>query len=78
MKKFHCSLVWGQMKATYPNLSTLLVKIYRAPSSTGGIERNHKVGKRVLTQCRTRMNELNYQRQVAVAHNSHQIRRPNQ
>ena len=69
-----CSLD-GQMKGIYPNLSEVLVKFYRAPSSTSGVERNHKVGNRVLTQTRTRLTVLSVQKQVAIQHNNTQVKR---
>ena len=75
MKNFPCNLVWGQMKGIYPNLSEVLVKVYRAPSSTSGVERNHKVGNRVLTQTRTRLTFLSVQKQLAIQHNNTQVKR---
>jgi hypothetical protein len=43
---FHPCLVWGQ-ESNYPSLAKVLVKIYSAPGSTAGVERQHKVGKQV-------------------------------
>lgn len=63
------------MSGFYPKLSVVLIEIYRAPSSNGGVERNHKVGKRVMSQLRCRMNETNVQKQVSIAHNNTQINR---
>ena len=64
----------GRYQRIYDQLSELLVKFYRAPASTSRIERNHKVGKRVLSQTRTRMAELSRQNQVAIANNNFQHR----
>ena len=75
MKNFPCNLVWGQMKGICPNLSEVLVKVYRAPSSTNGVERNHKAGNRVLTNTRTRLASLSVQKQVAIHQNSTQVKR---
>lgn len=76
MKKWQCILVWGQMKPKYPQLSGLLIKVYRSPASTSGVERNHKFGKRFLIQTRARLAEIIFQEQVAITHNNVQLRRP--
>ncbi|KAG2786033.1 hypothetical protein PC129_g10805 [Phytophthora cactorum] len=57
---------WSQ----FPTLADLFVKVYTAPGSTAGVERQHKVAKRVHTAVRNRTGGGKVHEQVAVAHNS--------
>lgn len=74
-KDYFPQMAWGQMKGPYPNLSELLVDIFKALGSTGGVGRNQKVGKRVLSQKRCRSNDISYQKQVSISHNNVQLER---
>lgn len=74
-KEYHARLVWGQATGLYPNLSPILVMLYKSPGSTAGIERNHKIGNLVLNQRRCRLLEMNAQRKVFVTHNFGQLDR---
>lgn len=53
LKQFQCSLVRGQPNATYPLLSNLNVKIYRAPASIGGIEQKRSRKEIFITMMHT-------------------------
>ncbi|KAI0558418.1 Ribonuclease H-like protein [Gracilaria domingensis] len=75
LKPFHPTLVWAQLRAEYQKLGTLLVDVFRSPASTAGVERNHKVGKRVLSQRRCRLGDPTIERQVGIAHNMFQLRK---
>ncbi|KAG3008259.1 hypothetical protein PC120_g16343 [Phytophthora cactorum] len=46
------------------------MKVYSAPASTAGVERNHKVAKRIHSASRNRTSRGKVEEQVAVAHNS--------
>ncbi|KAI0560775.1 hypothetical protein FGB62_100g17 [Gracilaria domingensis] len=75
LKNVQPRYVWGQMREKFAHLSSALDQVYRAPASTSAVERHHKVSKRILTQLRCRLHDLNLERQVAVAHNSAVLRR---
>lgn len=62
-------MVWGQVQSDYPTMSRALYNVFRAPASTAGVERNHKVNKRVLNPTRCRLSEDRVEKQVSVAHN---------
>lgn len=68
-------LIWGQVQAAYPHLSKILYNVLRAPASTAGVERNHKVNKRVLSSLRCRLGDSKVEKQVTVAHNDCQLTR---
>lgn len=51
-------LAWGQFSALFPFVSKGLIEVYLAPGSTAGIERNYKIGKKVLSQRRCRLIDL--------------------
>lgn len=67
--EFHPRLIWGQVSGTYPLLSSALIKVFTAPGSTSGVERQHKIGKRVHNATRSRSGNGKVERQVAVGHN---------
>jgi hypothetical protein len=67
--KFRPKRLWSQGQATFPVLAERLMKVYSVPSSTAGVERNHKVAKRIHTAARNRMSSGKVEQQVAVAHN---------
>ena len=75
LTKWHPSLVWGQVEPYYPTLSRVLYNVFRAPASTSGVERNHKVNKRVMSSLRCRLGEGRVEKQVSVTHNSGQLKR---
>lgn len=75
LKEWQPNLIWVQVASNYPALSAVLCEVYRAPASTAGVERNHKVMKRVLTKTRCRTGDNKVERQVFIAHNSAQIKR---
>lgn len=75
LKEWNASLIWGQVQAQYPCLSKVLYNVYRAPASTAGVERNHKVNKRVLNNLRCRLSDDRVEKQVSVAHNKSQLDR---
>lgn len=59
----------------YKLLSKVLVKVFSAPSSTSGVERNHTTGKSVMYQLRRRLNDFSLQKQVNVAFNGNRLKR---
>lgn len=63
------------MKDVYLCLSATLYEVYRPPLSSSGIERNHKVDKRVQTARRGSLVEGKVEKQVAVAHKKCQLGR---
>lgn len=67
--KFRPRQLWTQGQAKFPVLSALLMKVYSVPASTAGVERQHKVAKRIHTAARNRMSTGNVEQQVAIAHN---------
>lgn len=69
LKKWQPRLLWGQLRQAYPTLSVVLDDMYRCAASTAGIERHHKVGKRVLNSGRERMGAGKVEKQVAISHN---------
>ncbi|KAI0561490.1 hypothetical protein FGB62_80g00 [Gracilaria domingensis] len=75
LKNIQPRYVSGQMKEKFAHLSPALDQVYIAPASTSAVERHHEVSKRILTQLRCRLHDLNLERQVAVAHNSADLRR---
>lgn len=75
LKSWHPRLYWGQLKSEYPTLGPLLSNLYRAPASTSGVERNHKVNKRVMSTLRCRLSDKKVEKQVSVCHNSSQLTR---
>jgi len=72
---YHARLLWGHCGGKYPHLAAALIKVYTGPASTAGVERQHKVGKRVHTARRNRTGGGKVERQVAVAHNTATARR---
>ena len=60
---------WGQVKGEYKHLAPLMIQVYKAPASTAGVERQHKVGKRVHTSSRNRSGDGKVERQTAIVHN---------
>lgn len=75
LKEWHPRLLWGQAQLQYPALTKVLCEVYKAPASSAGIERNHKVNKRVHNSRRGRLGDGKVERQVAVAHNTSQLAR---
>ncbi|KAI0557485.1 Ribonuclease H-like protein [Gracilaria domingensis] len=75
LKHFQPRFIWGQLRGKFPHLALALDEVYRSPASTAGIERNHKITKRVLSERRCRLGELTMEKQVAVAHNASICRR---
>ncbi|KAI0563546.1 hypothetical protein FGB62_37g06 [Gracilaria domingensis] len=69
LKEWHPCLVWGQLRDSLPDLANALVKVYKSPASSAGVERNHKIAKRIFTSRRGRTGELKIENQVAVSHN---------
>lgn len=57
LKDWKMSLVWGQVSSQNSSLSHTLYNVHRAPPSTAGVERNHKINKRVLGSIRCRLND---------------------
>ncbi|PXF49971.1 hypothetical protein BWQ96_00131 [Gracilariopsis chorda] len=49
LKEFEPRYIWGQIQEKLPHLAAALEKVYRALASTVAVERNHKIGKRVLS-----------------------------
>jgi hypothetical protein len=72
---YHPRLIWSQAPTLYSTLAPFLIKIYTGPASSAGVERHHKVGKRVHTQRRNRTGGGKVERQVAIAHNTATITR---
>jgi hypothetical protein len=68
-------MIWSQLRGQYPTLASVLVKVYIAPGSASGVERQHKVGKRVHTARRNRTGSGKVERQVAIAHNASTAKR---
>jgi hypothetical protein len=62
--------IWGQLKNRYTKLAPVMIKVYSGPGSTAGVERQHKVGKRVHSSRRNRSGVGKVERQVAVTHNA--------
>ena len=75
LKEWQPRLIWGQLQSVYPSLSKVLFHVYRSPASTAGVERNHKMNKRVHSKIRCRIAETKVEKQVSVAHNSSQFLR---
>jgi dynactin complex subunit len=70
MLNAHPRKVWTQAKGRYPALADQLLKVYCAPASTAGVERNHKVMHRVKCKARSRLGDTKVERQVAARLNS--------
>ncbi|KAI9982158.1 hypothetical protein PInf_008049 [Phytophthora infestans] len=62
--------IWTQGRSKFPVLAELLVKVYTSPASTAGVERQHKVGKRIHSSARNRLGAGLVEEQDAVAHNA--------
>jgi len=69
LKDFAPQLIWSQSVGTYPVLASIMVDLYVAPTSTAGVERNHKYGKMVQTCRRGRLGDGKMEKQVCVAYN---------
>lgn len=48
-------LVWSMVQESYPKLYEVIKHVFRAPGSSAGVERNHKVSKRVHRRERNRL-----------------------
>lgn len=68
--------LWSQLQTRYRLLSLELMEVFKAPAGTSGVERNQKVGSSVLLQRRCRVSEGLHKRQVVIAHNGCQLKRP--
>ncbi|PXF43656.1 hypothetical protein BWQ96_06561 [Gracilariopsis chorda] len=75
LKQFQPRYIWVQIRERLPHLAAASEKAYRALASTAAVERNHIIGKRVLSAKRCRKSDLLLERQVAVAQNSLVLRR---
>ncbi|KAI0566438.1 hypothetical protein FGB62_8g20 [Gracilaria domingensis] len=75
LKRYHPSPIWGQLRCEYQGLRNVLVDVFQALASPAGVERNHKVGKRVLSNRCCRMGEASVECQVSISHNMIQLRR---
>ncbi|GMF31545.1 unnamed protein product [Phytophthora fragariaefolia] len=62
--------IWTQGQGKFPTLSSILVKVYTAPGSTAGVERHHKVARRVHSAARNRIGAGKEEKQVSVVHNA--------
>jgi hypothetical protein len=63
-------LIWSQAQSRFPTLSGLLMKVYASPASSAGVERQHKVAKRIHTPTRNRLGPGKVEAQTAIAHNA--------
>lgn len=75
LSKWHPRLIWGQAQHLYPSLSRVLCNVFRAPASIVRIRRNRSTGKRFYSSEWAHMREQKVERQLAIAHNSQQLRR---
>lgn len=50
-----------------------LVQVLKSSSSSSGVEGNHKITKKVLYQRRGRLGDNKIERQISIAHNTHQF-----
>lgn len=75
LNTFRPQLIWGQMEGKFKLLSKVLVRVFSAPSSTAGVERNHKVGKAVMTQLRCTLKDFSFMKHVSVSFNGNQLKR---
>lgn len=76
LQDWHPRLLWGQADAQFAELARTMVEIFQAPASAAGIERNHKMNKQVHTALRSRLGNGKVEKQVAIAHNEQQHKRP--
>ncbi|KAI0557964.1 hypothetical protein FGB62_247g00 [Gracilaria domingensis] len=74
-KRYHPRLVWAQLQKEHPKLSMKMMQLFRSPASTAGVERNHKIGKSVMSQRRCRMLDASVARQVAITNNMFHLRK---
>lgn len=75
MKHFYSYILWGQLKGVYSKISEDMIENYWEPRSTSAVERNQKIGKKVLSQTRCHLYDLQYEKQDSIMHNSIHIRR---
>ncbi|KAE9220734.1 hypothetical protein PF004_g13241 [Phytophthora fragariae] len=68
--KFWSEKLWSQGQGDFPLLGKLMMKVFSAPASTAGVERHHKVAKRIHSAPRNRMTSGKAEQQIAVAHNA--------
>ncbi|KAE8971370.1 hypothetical protein PR001_g26910 [Phytophthora rubi] len=53
--KFRSEKLWSQGQGDFALLAKLMMKVFSAPASTAGVERHHKVAKRIHSAPRNRM-----------------------
>lgn len=68
LKKYQPHLVWGQLPGIYHYLAPVMLKVFSAPATVAGIERNRVVPALFHTSKRSRCRVD--ERQLAIAHNS--------
>lgn len=71
-------IFWSNVKETCPNLFEALSHVFRAPSSSAGVERNHKISKKVHRRERCRLGDGKVERQTFIAHNVNTMKRKGQ
>ena len=57
------------MSDKFPFLAPIMTQVFKAPASSAGIERQHKVGKQVHSSRRSRLSPGSVEMQVAVTYN---------
>lgn len=62
------------MVGKYKLISGVLVKLFSAPSSTSGAERNNKTGKSVMSQLWYRLLDFSLQKQVRMGFKGNELK----
>lgn len=75
LRDFQSYHTWGQVEGRYKLLSSTLVRVYCAPSSMAGVERNLKMGNFVMTQLPCQLKDFSFQILVSAAYNGTQLKR---
>lgn len=74
LKDWHPRLIMSQVIDPYKTLAPMLMEVYqKAPASSAGVERHHKVGKRVHSSGRAGLGGGRVESQVGIAHNDRQL-----
>ena len=61
--------LWSLLSDKFPFLAPIMTQVFKAPASSAGIERQHKVGKQVHSSRRSRLSPGSVEMQVAVTYN---------
>lgn len=72
---FKCEQICSKLRGKYEELSKLLVRALRCPTSTDSVELSHRTFANVLNQKTCLLNDFVFRRQVAVSLNSSMLAR---